>query len=234
MSHKLSSKLAAYSLAAGAAVGLAANVQAFPVDPTVVVFEGPWFDDSPHFGAGPYDMIAFFLDGTVLVDDVEIDPAQPLGTSISFVHGIHYWGDNKDRDSMMAFANGSSGLMTQTVADAITDYETLNLGYGADIDGTKQFTAGETGMGGYGWYGVWGPWGFGGTGYVGFFMDDGPDRHYGWAHVTVGGSRNEITLHSFGIETTAGEGIKAGETPEPVTLSLLALGATGLLARRKK
>ena len=68
----LGKRLAAYSMAAGAAAGLASTTKA-----AFVHYDNggtPWFDSCPHFGYGYYDMVLLQMDGTVLVDDSQIDP----------------------------------------------------------------------------------------------------------------------------------------------------------------
>ncbi|MHC4985487.1 MAG: PEP-CTERM sorting domain-containing protein [Planctomycetota bacterium] len=230
MSHmKLGSKLAAYSLAAGAAVGAATQA-----DAAISHYVGPWFDSCPHFAVGYYDMILLKLDGTVLVDDAAIDPTMPNTPSIEFVHnGTFVWGDGKSRDAINAVSHGSAGIVSGYWS-AVP--EGSKLAYSATVDSSSTWwTSGaEVGLYGYGWFGNVGPWSGGGTGYLGMYIDSGADRHYGWAHISVGGARNEITLHSFAFEMTPNTGIHVGDIPEPMTLSLLAAGAAGLVARRKR
>ena len=76
------------------------------------------------------------------------------------------------------------------------------------------------------------------TGYLAFSLNDTIGTSYGWVNLTMyhyGGG----TINSFGMETTHGKSIKAGDMtntiPEPGTLALLALGAVGVgFARRRK
>ena len=236
----LGCKLAAYSLAAGVA-GLAGSANAAPV--MFTNGGAGWMDSRPHFGGttGGFDMILFTLDGTVLVDDAQIDGNIPATGAFIEIKGESYnqqyaWGDGKTRDSAFLKVQ-NAGIVGGWWSAA---GEATKVGEGVMIDATSTFTSGDpgstkqtdtVGLYGYGWYSVVG--GFGGTGYMGFYMDDVDDRHYGWAHLTISGSRNDVTMHSFGVETSPGVGIPAG-APEPMTLSLLALGATGLLARRKR
>lgn len=87
------------------------------------------------------------------------------------------------------------------------------------------------------------------NGYLGFefFNSKGSKSYFGWAHLSVHATAENISgkLLSFAYDTCAGQTIEAGQTtggacsepvstPEPGTLSLLALGAVGLLALRKK
>jgi len=83
-------------------------------------------------------------------------------------------------------------------------------------------------------------------GFIGlrFSFDGGVNRHYGWADITVNPDFS-ITLHGFAFESCANESIHVGSTsggatccaapiPEPHSAALVALGAAGLLAYRRR
>lgn len=72
-------------------------------------------------------------------------------------------------------------------------------------------------------------------GYLGFSLDAGGGNfYYGWAHIQTTGSA-QFTLFGFAYEDTANTPIGAGVVPEPAhTAALLATGAVGLAALRKR
>lgn len=59
--------------------------------------------------------------------------------------------------------------------------------------------------------------------------------HYGWMRICLGATAGgqTRTIKEYGYESVAGVSIPAG-LPEPSSLGLLALGAVGLLSRRRK
>ena len=247
---KLGKRLAAYSLAAGAT---SVGVQGVSAGGLVYDNGGAgWFDDRPHMGGGDYgtwDMILFKLDGTVLVDDAQIDPTLPNAPSIEFL-SEHYawqfiWGDGFTRDSMFVRLSGA-GVVGHYWADCA---EVGRLASGVTVDSDSAFVTGNSfsdfaGMFGYGYYGNVGTFSLAPRGYIGFYIEDGDgDPHYGWADVELGStqpgpfaSMDQLTLHGFAISDVKDLGVitGGGEVPEPLTISLLAAGAAGLLARRRK
>lgn len=73
------------------------------------------------------------------------------------------------------------------------------------------------------------------SGYIGFSFDNSGTTNYGWIEVTYNAATGNLVMGDFAYEDS-GAGILAGATgvPEPSCLGLLALGATGLLARRRR
>ena len=74
-------------------------------------------------------------------------------------------------------------------------------------------------------------------GYLGMKFDDGAGTvNYGWAEITLdqAGQNQTIELHAYAYETETDTAIKTGAIPEPSTLGILALGAVGLAAWRRR
>ncbi len=79
---------------------------------------------------------------------------------------------------------------------------------------------------------------YGESGYMGVSFDVDGEVHYGWIHLTVGEHENRSyagMIHSWAWNTTPGEGLWAGQVPEPSTWALFGLGGIVLLvALRRK
>ncbi len=88
-----------------------------------------------------------------------------------------------------------------------------------------------------------GNWNFSSTpadveGYVGLHLTQGRKNNYGWAELVVHPDYT-VTLEAIGYETTPGTAIAAGAgvdtaAPEPSSILLMALGAAGIAAYRRK
>ncbi len=75
------------------------------------------------------------------------------------------------------------------------------------------------------------------TRYIGLrwkFDPGDPDLFYGWVAVQVNQDNAVTRVLGYAYNDQAGQGLLTGETPEPSALALLAFGATGILALRRK
>jgi len=78
-----------------------------------------------------------------------------------------------------------------------------------------------------GWAGV-------NNGLLGVMFDiPGGSPHFGWVRISVGDTMLSITTEDWAYESIANQDIQAG-VPEPGSLGLFALGATGLLIYRRR
>jgi hypothetical protein len=67
---------------------------------------------------------------------------------------------------------------------------------------------------------------------VQFLNEDAGITNYGWLEITFGATASERAITRYAYENSGG-GISVGAVPEPTSLSILALGAMGLWARRR-
>jgi hypothetical protein len=70
--------------------------------------------------------------------------------------------------------------------------------------------------------------------FVGLSFNIGANLNYGWVRVTTNQAAGLLKITGWAYETTPGTGILAGAIPEPTTLGLLAAGALGVTALRRK
>ena len=155
-----------------------------------------------------------------------------LGSSANAVvkyRGANYIYTVKPGNPYMAVATMSAGS------------KNLNrLLSGATIDSSLNWFANTWAyMNKSGWTTANDPWATGQngtTGCVGFrFRTTTPDYCYGWLSFTYNnGDLHTLQLNGFAYESTPNMAIGAGGLiPEPSSLGLLALGATGLIASRR-
>ncbi len=76
-----------------------------------------------------------------------------------------------------------------------------------------------------------GPWNGPTVGYLGFKLAGNLN---GWMKITITSPQLDLTVNEWAWETTPGAPIHVADIPEPSAVATLALGAVGVLARRRK
>lgn len=77
------------------------------------------------------------------------------------------------------------------------------------------------------------PWALGDTGYLGLQVSISGVTHYGWAQIAMG-LDSSVTILDFAYNDAENGSILAGQIPEPHGALLLALGASGVAAMRRR
>lgn len=70
--------------------------------------------------------------------------------------------------------------------------------------------------------------------YIGLAFPINAATHYGWIRVDIDNAAGTFVIKDWAYDDVAGQGIEAGAVPEPGALSLLAVGASGVLAMRRR
>ena len=133
----------------------------------------------------------------------------------------------------------SIGILARNFRTLNAIYTTTTTSYGATNRNPNGFTTTT------GFLGNWQNGNLGaGRGFLGLKFLIAGQTHFGWADITVGNGY-AVTLHGFAYEacadqsilsgaTTGGATCDTGQTPEPHSAALLALGAAGILAYRRR
>lgn len=80
-------------------------------------------------------------------------------------------------------------------------------------------------------------WAAGSQGYLGFYFEGSDGPQAGWLDLSLGPTDDSLELISLAFEDTPNTPFLAGQTvatPEPSTFALLALGAAGMMALRRR
>ncbi|MGH9358946.1 MAG: PEP-CTERM sorting domain-containing protein [Terriglobia bacterium] len=218
ISESLDKRLAAYALAATAAAGLGLMGAATPAMADIVTYT-----PTPPFTAGPAKgFVRFSSHGVPLLgfsEAVNAGRTDMLAGSATHTHKNPY----------VALVHG-----------AVPGGSILKLSAGEPIGPGDNFKfyglmEGRTAGGS-----LLGKWTTPGAGYMGLSFFESGKSYFGWAKLSnsvTSKGRIVAKVDEVAIDTTPRQTIDAGQTstvPEPGTLSLLALGAIGLLMLRKR
>ena len=213
-SHKLENDIVTYSLAAGAVLlgtaGANAAVHHTDLGAGVVLnTDGTTFDIDFN-GGGPEFTIAF---GTAYH---RVNVVYRTANA-SWRGGGGYGIGGGPNDGAITLNNGDN-------VDSGAQWGHNNL-TGTNFYGNMAYTSFNLGYGS-----------FAGTSdkYLGVRFDIGGNTHYGWIQVQVPADVTFATITGYAYEDVADAQITAGAIPEPGSLALLAIGAAGLAAWRKK
>lgn len=148
-------------------------------------------------------------------------------TAASFAgYDINPYQSSATGPAMSFFTDATANASTANRGYVATGTAANNLALGAPIGPAQTYATGVSGGAAFG-PGV--------SGFLGFrFFNEGAGQlQYGWARIERPGTAGGIgAITEYAYEDTGGA-IDAGVVPEPTSLGLLAVGAAGLLRRRK-
>ena len=167
------------------------------------------------------------------------------GAAINFANNAGYYAGSFNAGAFITGGGDAGGVAGFLDAPAGAGFNFLyldNIASGVNVSTfASQFASQTTPV-----YAIYGQGGGPNTaftpgeeGFVGFRFDDGAGGDlFGWARITFDpGTDNTFTVNEFAYTTDPDHQIAAGQTsavPEPTSLGLLALGAVGVLANRRR
>ncbi|MGH9563783.1 MAG: PEP-CTERM sorting domain-containing protein [Terracidiphilus sp.] len=143
-------------------------------------------------------------------------------------------GSDPTNDITLSTNNGASvqslfGDPVPLLAGAVINPSTGKWTSGSSISMGSYDTVTDTSVGG--------PWSPGTDAFLGFSFQGTTGPPAGWAEISTDSSDSSFEVLSYAYQDQANTSILAGQTvatPEPSTIALLALGATGLMALRRR
>ncbi|MEM8866346.1 MAG: PEP-CTERM sorting domain-containing protein [Planctomycetota bacterium] len=203
------SRRAAYTLAAGAAAGLAGQTDA---DASSISFSGPQDIDIAQFGS-----LDLNIDGDAFTD--------VLLKNYVFAGGNYQGASVNGAPGQLAISNGSFPYYVTALSEGdLIDSTTVGPSFAGSLAYSTVNPNAEFGDIDGGLIGLSFPIG----GNAPQFL------HFGWIRVSIDNAAGTFVVNEWAYNTVPGEGILAGQVPEPSTLGLLAAGALGVGAMRRR
>lgn len=217
-SRSLPQKLALYGLGVGAA-SLASSAQA----------------DIVYSGSVEFSGNTIFYD----LENVAPPSATPDATNHDFELNLF-----KAKASNLDASSTTTGNTDSAVRGMYNFQYAIKHSAGDTIGSGGSFFTGPFLQNDYGTGGIvppgedLGDWHPGDRGFLGLQLIVGSDTFFGWADVTLnnldGTGAGAFTLHGYAYDNIAGTPIEAGAVPEPSSIALLAAGAAGVLALKRR
>lgn len=133
------------------------------------------------------------------------------------------------------YRSGTSGAFYMKYSSDDPNGFVGNLGVGTTVGASSSFSSTEINVAFFGPNA--GQWKANSANYFGFsFIGADAKTHYGWMRLDVGADYTIRTIKEVGYSTVFGQSVQVGAVPEPSTviMGLLASGATGVIAWRRK
>lgn len=196
-----SSRHAAYTLAAGAAVGMATTTA-----DAQIVYSGVQDLAISQFGSQDLNLDGDGYNDILLKNYVFGGNYQ--GATVNFAPG-----------KVVGFTTGLSYASALAEGDLIDSTATaggpfaVSLAYANNADSEFDNSSGA---------------------FIGLEFPINATSHFGWVRVSIDNAAGTFVINDWAYNATPGEGLLAGQVPEPTTLGLLAAGAAGLVSLRRR
>lgn len=196
----------AYSLAAGAATG-AVGVGASDAHATIV-WSGPYPITVNQYGYANLDLDEYGASPDLELKNYVFGGGNYMGAEVKFFPGQLVLSNS-------TFPFYVSALSVGDLIDSTTVGPTFygSLAYGA-VNPNSEFNNTDA--------------------YIGLSFPSGPNLFYGWVRVAIDQPAGSFQVLEWAYNNVSGQGIRAGQIPEPTTLGMLAAGSAGLLAMRRR